>query len=234
MKCKKIKFAHFILMILIVSLMPLLVNCPEDKPPIVPKEDIILGIYSETAPDILVPDIDSYIGTYTDDKGGSISEFIDDTNEKKEGGISKKATMSVDASQNQYAGWFVQNDIIGTSDSKTKNMSDFKGGKLTFWVKSPINLGIGIRSGNVQPGSETSKVMLNNYPPFQTDNEWHRICIPLSDFTGEKPKADLSQIKIFFNVFANTPSGGTGGEPKTFWIDDVRWEIRYNTEYDCP
>ena len=79
----KRKYSNITWMILTISLIPLVLNCPEDPPPIIPKEDIILGIYSETAPDILVPDTDSYIGTYSGG-GGNISEFIDDINEKKE------------------------------------------------------------------------------------------------------------------------------------------------------
>ena len=230
MNYKKIKSSNFIWTFILLSSI-LFYNCEKDKPPVVQKEDIVLGIYSETADQMLIPGTDTYIGVYSGN-GGIIAEFDDDNNEKKEGGISKKATFSVDASKNQYAGWFIQYGQAGFP--KSKDMSDFKNGKLIFWAKSPINLGIGIRSSNVNPGDETSNVMLNNCPAFQPDNEWHKICIPLSDFTGEYPKADLSKIVILFNVFSNTPSGGTEGVPKTCWFDDVGWEIRYNTEYDCP
>lgn len=217
---------NFVRAIVFISFVFLLINGCPTEPKVV--SDLILGIYSETPSDRLRPDVDSFIGTF---KGaGAIfnaNDFIDDNTEVQEGGISKKSTMSVDGSKGQYAGWFVQWGNRESPDSETRDMSTFEGGNLSFWVKSSINLEVGIRSGNVQPpGTETSKVILsrNSYPPFEPDNEWHKISIPLSDFTGEAPKADLSQIKIFFVVSSNTPSGGTGGVPKTFWIDDVRWE----------
>ena len=188
-----------------------------------PGEDLILGIYSETASNRLINDTDSFIGTYSG-AGASFTEFVDDNSEVREGGISKRATMSVDGPNGQFAGWFIQWGKDGSPDSESRDMSAYEGGSLTFWVKSPINLLVGIRDGADSPGAETSTVILNNYSSFKPDGEWHKVGIPLSDFTGSGSKADLSKIKIFFNVASNTPSGGTGGQPQTFWIDDIRWE----------
>jgi hypothetical protein len=203
-------------------------QCKKDDPPIVPAcTGASLGIYSETATERLRPDIDSYIGTYSG--SGAIfnpSGFVDDNVDVKEGGISKRATMTVNGASGQFAGWYVQWGTVGTPDANARDMTAFTGGVLTFWVKSTINLEIGIRSGNVAPGNETSKIILSNYSPFRADSTWYKVSIPVSDFAGSAPKADLSRIKVLFNVASNTPSGGTGGIAKTFWIDDVRWECR--------
>jgi hypothetical protein len=230
MKRKTSKLSGYVRAVLFAGCISLLMNCSADKPIIVepPCEDQILGIYSETASNRLVPGIDTFIGI---DKHlnatFSESDFIDDSQDHKEGGISKKATMSVDGSKGQWAVWFIQWGQEGSPESETIDMSAYADGTLSFWVKSSINLEIGIRSGNIDPNEARSKVYLNNYSSFKDDNVWHRLSIPIPDFLGsnaQKPLADLKQIKILFAVASNTPSGGTGGVPKTFWIDDVRWE----------
>lgn len=225
MKTEMSKFSSRGFAILIVSSISLLMNCKDDKPITVepPCEDKVLGIYSETATDRLRPDVDSFFGAINGN-GGSLSEFVDDNVVKIEGGISKRMTITVDGTQGQWAGWFVQNGTIVSPETEAKDMSAFKDGVLTFWVKTTINLEVGIRSSDVPPGMETSKVYLNNYPPFTPHGAWQKVSIPLAHFTGPHPKANLSKIKIFFVVASNTPSGGTGGNPATFWIDDVRWE----------
>jgi len=180
------------------------------------------GIYSETVSGVTL-DVDSYMGKYA---GGGATfndgDFVDDTSDYKEGDKSKKATMTV-AAAGQYAGWFVQWGLSGSPDTETKDMSAYSGGSLKFWVKTPVDLEIGMRSGNVGAGSETSKVLLSSYGSY-TDDSWHEVSIPISDFTGPSPKADLSQIKVLFNVASCAASGGTGGVAKTFRIDNIRWE----------
>lgn len=219
-KIKKQLFLGFLLSILSI----IQFNCSKDGSPSPPPcEDQELGIYSETASQRLTPDVDSYIGTIQGG-GGTWSNFVDDNNEKIDGGISKRMTVSVDGSQGQWAGWLVQWGVNGSPETESKDMSAFEGGTLTFWVKTTVNLEIGIRSSNVSPGTETSKVYLSNYPPFTPNGTWQKVSIPLSNFTGSPPKADLSKIKIFFVVASNTLSGGTGGNPATFWVDDIRWE----------
>ena len=181
----------------------------------------IFGIYTERPIPKVIPDSTGFVGIYYGG-GGTFDEFVDDTDEFKEGEMSKRSTMTV-GSGGPWAGWFVQHGKDGTPDSSTKDMSSFAGGHLRFWVKSPIDLLVGIRSGNVRAGQERSTVLLSSYDSFSPDNQWHQVSIPLSDFVGPSPKADLSQIKIFFNVASNAASGGTGGSPKTFWIDDIVW-----------
>jgi len=221
------KFSGYVRAILFIGFLSLLMNCKDDKPLLFePCKDQLLGIYSETAPDRIIPDVDSFIGIINGPKEnpGIISGFVDDNIEKIEGGISKRATVTVNGSQGQWAGWFVQWGIRETPETVNRDMSAFEGGMLTFWVKTTVNLEVGIRSANVVAGTERSKVYLNNYPPFTPNGVWQKVSIPLSHFTGSPPKADLKQIKILFVVASNTPSGGTDGKPATFWIDDIRWE----------
>lgn len=180
-----------------------------------------IGIYSETTYNRLIFDVDSFIGVFSG-AGAVFSTFVDDTTQKQEGKYSKESMLSVNEMLGQYGGWFAQWGGIGSSD--TKNMLDYVGGNLSFWVKSAVNLEVGIRSGNVVPGTESSKVLLNKYPSFIPGDDWHKVCIPLSDFTGPAPQADLSQVKVFFVVASSTFSGGTNGKPVKIWIDDVRWE----------
>ena len=169
MKRKTNKFSGYVRAISFICSISLLMNCNGKEPTVIePCKDQILGIYSESAPDRVVPDVNSYIGTIDGPRvdPGIISGFVDDNNEKKEGGISKRATVTVDGSRGQWAGWYIQCGVQGSPETVNKDMSAFEGGMLTFWVKTSVNLEVGIRSANVPPGTETSKVYLNNYPPF--------------------------------------------------------------------
>lgn len=190
-----------------------------------------LGIFSETAPGCLLPDVHTFIGTFSGG-GASFIEFVADSLERNEGAISMKSTLSVRASAGGYAGWFIGwgNADLVANESYTRDMTDYAEGSLVFSAKSRINLEVGIRSGNVSPGRETSKVLLKGYPSFAPDNKWHQVCIPLSVLEGRGSKADLSRIKVLFVVASNTPSGGTEGRSQSFWIDDVRWEKSLNCD----
>lgn len=185
----------------------------------------VLGIFSETAAETLEFDVNAFIGTFTGG-GATFAEFVEDAGDKQEGTISLRATVSVNAAQGGFAGWFVSwgNAAQVANDAFVRDMSQFAGGRLLFWVRSPVDLEVGIRSGNVAAGSETSKVLVSRFEPAVADNTWHRVCIPLAGLAGPPPKADLSRMKVFFVVASNTPSRGTGGMPATFRIDDVRWE----------
>ena len=137
-----------------------------------------------------------------------------------------RTAVTVDAGTGGFTGRFISwgDETQVANDDFVRDMSAFEGGRLIFWVKTPINLEVGIRSGNVTPGDETSKVRLSQIDPDVADDTWRRVCIPLERFQGSPPRADLSQIKVFFVVASSAPSGGTGGVPETFRIDDVRWE----------
>lgn len=185
----------------------------------------IFGLFSETFPDSVLPDVNSYIGICTE--GSSQATLAaKDFNEKAEGEFSQRISMGVDETAGEFACWFVAWGVEGTSDFVTRDMSGYAEGYLSFWIKSPVNLEVSIRSGDVQAGTETSIVLLSGYPSFESDTTWRKICIPISDFVGtdSNPQVDLSIMKVLCSIASSERSGGTGGTRQTFWIDDIRWE----------
>jgi hypothetical protein len=180
------------------------------------------GIYSEGEHCKILLDQNSFLGMYSGG-GARVIEFKDDPNEKWEGDFSKKMTINV-APTGQWAGWFIMYGVEGTPDSHTRDMLLFKGGSLRFCIKSEIHdLVVSIRSGNVGAGSEYN-VLLSEFPEFKV-GEWVEISIPIVRFTDPppgNPKADLSQLKILFNIASSQQSDGTNGT-QSFWIDNVRW-----------
>jgi hypothetical protein len=185
------------------------------------------GIYSETSKGVSL-DVDGYMGISYGGGGQFVpnpdSGFVDVRNDVPEGSVCKKTTINVGAT-GQWAIWFVQYGLT-SSDEVTKDMSYYKKGKIKFWVKAEPaikDLLVGIRSGNVRAGEETSKVLLSNYPSFKVDNQWHEVSIPISDFLGNSPKADIMQIKVFFTIGSSSgETHGTNGNA-TFWVDNVYW-----------
>jgi hypothetical protein len=183
-----------------------------------------VGVFSETTP-ILTPDKDTFIGTFTG-LGGSYTEFRPDNDVKKEGAASMR--MTVRATGDGFAGWFVAwgDATHYTADTFTRDMSRYRDGSLRFWVLSPIDLEVGIRSGNVGAGFESSKTVLSRVG-FAPGPNWQPVCLTLSTLMGDTPKADAGRMKILFVIATSRPSGGTpGGAPVTFWVDDVRWDTR--------
>ena len=199
-----------------------------------PKE---CGLYSESTPVCFVFGNDSDIGFVKSSRNSSLSLFRDDTNCKAEGPISKKTTWAV--TEDGWAVWFIQFGKLGTPDLVNTDMSDFEDGKLTFWVKTSINLEIGMRSNGIDPGDGEPVIYLQPYleeagVPFDSiKDKWVKICVPIKTFQQLQPKLNLEEMKILFFVASNQRSGGTpNGTSQTFWIDDVRWELK--GEYkDC-
>jgi hypothetical protein len=105
-------------------------------------------------------------------------------------------------------------------------MTSYAGGSLRFWVRSTVDLEVGIRSGDVTAGRERSKVLLSRSTAWRPSDQWQRACIPLALLVGPNPKADLSRIKVLVVVAVSERTGGTGGVPVDVWLDDVRWEQR--------
>lgn len=197
-------------------------GCSADAPTEFDREDEgSLGIVTETEPKLA--DADLFIGTFSG-LGGAIPDFGADVTESVEGAMSMRATVS--SQGDGFAGWFVSwgNASQVADDGFTRDMSAYVGGSLGFWVRSLVGLEVGIRSGDVFAGSETSKAVLGNSVGFLPDDSWRDVCLPLASFTSGQRPADLTRIKVFFVVAVNRASGGTRGALETFWIDDVRWE----------
>lgn len=184
-----------------------------------------LGIYSETLPR-LRPDIETYFGTFSG-SGASLSDFRADNAIKMEGNESLRITIS--SSGTGFAGWYVAwgDSTRYADDTFTRDMSRFGGGSLRLWMRSATaaNFELGIRSGPVAAGSETSKILLSQLG-LVAGPTWQRVCLPLLTLTGPSPLADLSRIKILWLVAVSQKSGGTGGIPVTIWFDDIRWDTR--------
>lgn len=187
------------------------------------QDSVDLGIFSETAPS-LRPDVETFFGTFAG-AGGVVSEFRSDASTKQEGSSSLRASLR--STGRGFAGWFVAwGDASRYSDEKfTRDMSRFAGGSLRFWVITPVDLDVGVRSGNVSAGVETSKTLLSQLG-VAPGASWKRACLPLRPLAGASPLADLARSKILFVVAVSERSGGTGGSPVTVWIDDVRWDTR--------
>lgn len=229
---KQIRRFTFFGLFIVVMLSPFTsFRCDFPTFPLPPCAEKPFGVYTERAyyPDkdtpideVLEFETAAYIGSFMGN-GGIFDggDFIDDDTQKYEGHYSKKA--SVYAESTGYAGWFIQWGGVTSSEDETKNMIDYKDGKLVFAVKTPIDLIVGIRSGNIPPGDEKSKFLLSECAGFEANNQWHTISINISEFMARDKEFDISQIKVFFSVASELRSGGTGPEHKTFWIDDIMW-----------
>jgi hypothetical protein len=180
-----------------------------------------LGVLSESG-NALRPDVDTFLGTFAGG-GGVVAEIERDTETRVEGDESLRTTVRT--SGDGFAGWFVSWGDAGlvADQSYTRDLSAYASGSLRFWLKSSTPLEAGIRSGNVTAGRETSKVILGEAYGFAPDDEWWRVCIPLTTLAGPHPRADLTRVKVLFVIASNAASGGTDGQSATFWVDDVRW-----------
>ncbi len=117
-----------------------------------------------------------------------------------------------------YAGWFVRCGTFEEPD--TLDMSAYADGSLRFTARTDVELGIGIRSANIEPGDEESKTLLSDY--MLIDGQWHSVCVPIPLFTELEEDIELNQMEALFNVFSNYDTGGTS-RPEVFYIDEVEW-----------
>ncbi len=119
-------------------------------------------------------------------------------------------TVVSDAPEGSYA--FVTNTNGGTwagwgvTYTPTKaNLSQYSGGWLKFWVKTPVNLKVEIKDTQVR-----GPRYINQYG-WNGTNTWQEITIPLSDFDS----IDFSQTELPFMITCETQT--------TFYVDDVKW-----------
>lgn len=175
------------------------------------------GVYSETDRLRLLIDVDSSIGVFSSDNATFDGDaFADITTDVQEGIYAKRTTVRV-GTTDAYAGWFIQYGLMGSND--TINMDYYKNGYLKFWVKTPINLEVKIRSSDVDSDINQAKIFLSSISGFDNDNEWHEVAVPLSGFSG----VSWNIIKEFFIISSVSDIDGTGGETKTFYVDHIRW-----------
>ncbi|MFH1378835.1 MAG: hypothetical protein ABII23_01035 [bacterium] len=186
------------------------------------------GIYSEQDRLRLLIEVDSYFGVFpaipTD--GASFDSSSDTTSDVKEGIYAKEATVTVPADVG-FAGWYIQyGPEAAADDSISINLSAFQTtGSLKFWVKTPVDLQIGIRSAlTTDSDANKAKQYLSEIPGFLADNTWQEISISLLTLAGNESTCDMAAMKDLFIVAVTKDSDEADGSPKTFYIDHVRWE----------
>lgn len=159
------------------------------------------------------------MGTFQGGGGGFIT-IASSKDVMHEGGASLKA--EINCPNGAWAGFFIQAGAINDVQT-TFNMETYLNGSLDFHVKAPSKLEIGIRSGDVGAGLETSKIVLQDGSyGFTANNEWCHVKIPLNLFKGPKPRADFDQIKILFVASKNDKTGPTM-DKEVFYFDCIRW-----------
>ncbi|HEY4129444.1 MAG TPA: hypothetical protein VGM50_02450 [Gemmatimonadaceae bacterium] len=179
-----------------------------------------LGIYSETAPHLKL-DQDVTLGTFSG-LGGGVDDLREDQAFKSEGTGSERVTLR--AQGDGFAGVFfsygARDGNAYGNETVAVDISRFAGGSIRFQLRAGIKVLVGVRSTNVEAGTETSSEVL--VPPSTATDAWRAICVPLADLTGAAPKADLTRMKVLFAISVNAATGGTNG-PATLWFDNVRW-----------
>lgn len=189
------------------------------------------GVYSETFTNLVLGG-SSQNGSLCRFSGGGSADpsAEDDFSDKQEGTKSLKITLNVTGGG--FAGWFFARGLtcsdadLAQNSGTFEDLSAYANGRLIFFIKTPVNVEVGMRSDNVAGGSEASKVVLTDASVsggFATDNQWHEVSIPISKFTTLDARLNLSRMKVLANFASNTTSGGTSGNSTTFRIDHVRW-----------
>ena len=105
----------------------------------------------------------------------------------------------------------------------SRDLSLFEDGYLYFWIKTPVDLEIGLRSANIPKTFEMSKVMLSQYD-VPADNDWHEVYIALDDFKIWDQRLDFAEHKILFN--AAVVGKIVSDYSNTFWISGVKYVRR--------
>lgn len=186
--------------------------------PVVP---VSFGIYDESSTHLEMG-VEGDILTYNGGDALPIT-LMNNTSNPGEGTASLDLTVN-HPNPRAYSGIAVQWGTNGSGQSLTRDMSKYYAGDLNLMLKAPPVLQgkvqVGIRSGNVGAGTELSLVWLTDSGLF--DNRWHQIRLPIRDFAKSAPWANLSRMKIFFNLAV---IGSTGGAT-TLSIDAVRWETQ--------
>lgn len=176
----------------------------------------VFGVLSETSPGLI---LDQNSKVLEIESAGATTE-LSSSSDAPEGGESLKTHFAV-TDPVGFSGFYVQSGT-DPDNPTTVNMSHLASGTLRFWVRTPRDLEIGLRSSDVPAGRET-KVSLSLLG-VPADNQWHGVAIPISRlsnrFYGGSGTTDLSKVLALF--IADT-LGNSNGD---FLIDNVRWDLR--------
>lgn len=123
-------------------------------------------------------------------------------------------------SSNGWAGLFFVEGRMG--DDRTIDLSDYaKAGALRFWIKTEVDVQVGVRSGNIAPGRERSKLWLAKENLADPDGEWQLVRIPLSRFAELDGRLRFDQVAVPF--VAAVDHGSSQADSGSFEIADVSW-----------
>jgi len=157
--------------------------------------------------------IAGFIGVF---QGGGDNIVINfDSSTACEGIWSLRAVYSVRS--NGWAGWFCEEGTVGGHE--TRDMCHITaGGHLKFCAKAEpaVRLEIGIRTDNISPGTEKSKLMID------VDTVWREFSISFADFLALESRLDYSKAEVYIVASIVGPKIG-GAASGTYWIDDVHW-----------
>ena len=96
-----------------------------------------------------------------------------------------------------WAGYYFQEGSL-TNVSDVRDLSGFADKYITFWVKTPVDLEVSLRTRDIDAGRERSKIMLSEYS-IPADNNWHEVFIAADDFKNRDDRLDFANSKVFFN-----------------------------------
>lgn len=128
------------------------------------------------------------------------------------------AEVSVSASG--FAGFFIESGASGGSE--VEDLTSLQpNGSLRFFIRSDVEVEIGIRSFNIAPGTERSRIGLRRLGYAALAGEWEEVAIPLDDFVDLEPRINFSEIEV---VFAATFRDYVGQVQAIAQFDAIRWE----------
>jgi hypothetical protein len=119
-----------------------------------------------------------------------------------------------------WAGLFIKPGTM--EQDKVIDASRFaKDGELRFWISSTRDVQIGIRSRNIAPGAERSKLWLRREKLAKLEGRWEHVCIELRRFAALEERLRFSEMQVMLMVAVTADGSGSG----QCWvaIDDVAW-----------
>lgn len=167
--------------------------------------------------------VDGRIGTSTSPVVRTLTEI--GLEERNGGGVTgdalrfMRSTFTLDNSatggNDALALWFVEDPI------SARYLRFYENGFLHFWVRTPVDLQVSIRSANINPGAERSKIRLSELG-IPTNSQWQEVLIALNTFKLREPLLDFDQIKTFFTIGALSAQVGEMANEQ-FDVDNVEW-----------
>ena len=155
----------------------------------------------------------------------AVATVRNDSLDKKEGEFSTRIMLQVPVSGS--GGW---SSIWGEGSQEkdpdwTLDLSAYEQGSMSFYIKSPVDLMVKIRSGKgrIPPGDQDSKFRLSDIGFRLTDSDWQHVCVSLSAFKDKEPRLNFSEMKELFSIVAEEETRGTEGNEVTILIDDLKW-----------